>query len=234
MVPELPDESFATLFERDANTPTRRKRPHPGDEVDAVVVQIGKDAVFVEFDGRLQGSIDTAELRTPDGVLAANVGAAIRARVVNVTRDGEIRLVPTLASAAALGLGVALGDGTDATSVRVAVGQAVEGTVSRVETYGVFVQLDGTTDRAGRGLLPAVELGLPRGADLRKTYLVGSKIRAKLIELSETGNMRLSLRALREDEERAQFDGFRSGAETAAPATLATLGDVLKRFQSKR
>jgi small subunit ribosomal protein S1 len=110
----------------------------------------------------------------------------------------------------------------------VTVGQVLTGTVARVETYGVFMQIDGTSGRSGRGLLPASELGLPRGSDLRKAFPIGTKLRAKLTELGEDGKMRLSLRALREDEERAEFDGFKS-AQSDALAGFGTLGDRLKK-----
>jgi small subunit ribosomal protein S1 len=110
----------------------------------------------------------------------------------------------------------------------VAVGQVVSGTVDRVESYGVFLQIDGTKGRAGRGLVPTVELGVPRGADLRKAFPLGTKLKAKVLDLAE-GKMRLSLRALKDDEERAQFEGFqKQEKDTVAPTGFGTLGDLLK------
>jgi small subunit ribosomal protein S1 len=228
MSTERPDESFATLFERDATSRPAGRRAQPGDEVDVVVVQIGKDAVVVEYGGRGQGFIDAMDLRNADGSLTVKVGAAFRARVVHISVEQDIRLVPTRAAAATIGVGVSVGGTTEVVATRVAVGQVLAGTVARVETYGVFMQIDGTSGRSGRGLLPAVEIGLPHGADLRKAFPIGTKLRAKLMELGEDGKMRLSLRALRADEERAEFDGFKN-AQRDASAGFGTLGDLLKK-----
>jgi ribosomal protein S1 len=57
-------ESFAALFEREARAP-RVKAPHVGDVLEAKVVQVGKDTVFVELDGKRQAYLEAAELRAP-------------------------------------------------------------------------------------------------------------------------------------------------------------------------
>jgi small subunit ribosomal protein S1 len=59
---------------------------------------------------------------------------------------------------AAVGSTVSLGG-----NASVKVGSVVNGTVERIETYGIFVQIDGTTGKGGRGLVPQSELGVPRG-----------------------------------------------------------------------
>jgi small subunit ribosomal protein S1 len=116
--------------------------------------------------------------------------------------------------------------------MKVAVGQVVAGEVSRVESYGLFIQIDGTKGRAGRGLAPTVELGMPRGTDLRKAFPVGTKLRAKVIEITED-RMRLSLRALKDDEERAQFEGFLRTDKPEGNASFGTFGDLLKARKPK-
>jgi small subunit ribosomal protein S1 len=221
------EKSFASLFEETSKGLPRRRRPRVGDAVEAVVVQVGKEAVFVEFGGHEQGFIEALDLRAPDGSLKAAPGDTLRARVVAVDSEHGIRLAPTVESAVAAGASVSLSPSREAEAVKVAVGQAVNGEVSRVESYGIFLQISGTKGRAGRGLLPVAELGVPRGADLRKAFPLGTRLKAKIIDLSE-GKMRLSLRALKDDEERAHFDGFRE-TEKAAPAQgFGTLGDLLK------
>jgi small subunit ribosomal protein S1 len=115
--------------------------------------------------------------------------------------------------------------------VKIAVGQVVSGTVSRIETFGVFLQIEGTKGREGRGLVPLAELGVPRGTDLRKKFPEGTKLTAKVLDISE-GKMRLSLRAMKDDEERKQFEGFKKEAPT--PGTMGTLGDLLKKSGAKK
>jgi small subunit ribosomal protein S1 len=59
-------------------------------------------------------------------------------------------------------------------------GAIVNGTVDRIETDGIFVQVHGTKGRAGRGLVPNAELGVPRGTDLRKAFPEGTRVTAKV------------------------------------------------------
>jgi small subunit ribosomal protein S1 len=114
---------------------------------------------------------------------------------------------------------------------KVAVGAIVSGTVDRIETYGVFVQIEGTKGRAGRGLIPNAELGVPRGTDVRKTFPEGTKVTAKVVDTAE-GKIRMSIRAAKDDAERADFDGFREKAK--GPAKLGTLGDLLQKKLGKK
>jgi small subunit ribosomal protein S1 len=196
--------------------------------LEVVIVQVGKDAVFVELDGRRQGFIEAIDLRAPDGTMKAALGDRLRVRVVHVDDQG-VRLAPTIEAAAAAGASVSLDGSTEPDAVKFAVGQVVSGAVERVESYGVFLQVDGTKGRAGRGLVPVSELGTPRGADLRKAFPLGTKLKAKVLSLEE-GKMRLSLTALKDDEERKEFEGFK-GKDKDAPVTrgFGTLGDLLKK-----
>lgn len=109
--------------------------------------------------------------------------------------------------------------------VSVKVNAVVTGVVERIETYGVFVQIDGTKGRAGRGLVPQAELGVPRGTDLRKAFPEGTKVTAKVLETGE-GRLRLSIKGAKDAEERADFEAARGKAQV--PASLGTFADLLK------
>jgi small subunit ribosomal protein S1 len=231
MSTDRPDESFAALFEKQgAGQVTRKRNPRVGETLEVVVVQVGRDAVFVELEGNRQGYIESVDLKAPDGSIKAVVGARIRARVVRVDAEQGVRLAPTVEAAVAVGASVPLGGTPEAAAVTVAVGQVVSGVVERVESYGLFVQIDGTKGRAGRGLLPVAEIGAPRGTDLRKAYPLGTKLKAKVLEIGE-GKMRLSLRAMKDDEERKEFEGFRGEQEKKGPAknSFGTFGDLLRK-----
>ena len=106
-----------------------------------------------------------------------------------------------------------------------AVGRVVSGTVERIETYGIFVQVEGTKGRAGRGLVPNAELGVPRGTDLRKAFPEGTKVTAKVLETGE-GRLRLSIKGAKEAEERADYEAARG--KQVAPRSLGTFADLLK------
>src|SRR6266851_5067766 len=97
MMPKEPKgESFAALFEGDANRTTPRRRSLGiGEELDVVVVQIGRDAVFVELDGKQEGFIEAKDLTSKAGELTVKVGSRITARVVETGgRPGAVRLIP--------------------------------------------------------------------------------------------------------------------------------------------
>jgi ribosomal protein S1 len=226
MSSDRPDESFAALFEKTSRAAPRLRGPRVGETLEVIVVQVGGDAVFVELDGHRQGFIEATDLRAPDGTTRAAVGDRLRARVVTIDPEQGVRLTPTTESAVAAGASVSLGPSSEPAAVSIALGQVVSGAIDRVESYGLFLQIDGTKGRAGRGLLPTVELGVARGTDLRKAFPLGTKLKAKVVEIGD-GKIRLSLRALKDDEERAQFDGFRD-QEQKAPAAkgFGTLGDL--------
>jgi ribosomal protein S1 len=234
MPSDRPEDSFAALFEKSAAAVPARRGARVGETLSVVVIQTGRDAIFVEIDGQRQGFIEASNLRAPDGTLKAAVGDRLQARVVRVDAENGIELMPTVAAAVAAGASVTLGPvggspAAEADVVKVALGQAVSGKVDRIESYGLFIQLEGTKGRAGRGLIPTGELGVPRGADLRKAFPLGTKMTAKVIDMTE-GRMRLSVVALKEDEERAHYEGFREReGEAAAPQKLGTLGDLLKK-----
>jgi small subunit ribosomal protein S1 len=114
--------------------------------------------------------------------------------------------------------------GASVKPLALAIGSVVSALVERIETYGVFVQVEGTKGRAGRGLVPNVELGVPRGTDLRKAFPDGTKVLAKVLEVGE-GRLRLSVKGAKDDEERSHYEGFSaSGAKG-----MGTFGDLLRK-----
>jgi small subunit ribosomal protein S1 len=116
--------------------------------------------------------------------------------------------------------------GATVKEARIAIGAIVRGVVERIESYGVFVQIDGTKGRAGRGLVPSQELGVPRGTDLRKAFPEGAALTVKVLETGE-GRLRLSIKGAKDDEERADFEEARG--KTGTPVSLGTFGDLLKK-----
>jgi len=224
MASDRPAESFAALFEQSTRATAKPKRPRVGDEVDAVVIQVGRTAVFVELAGHEQAFFDAADLRSPDGTSTVQAGDKVRGRIAQVDDEG-VRIEPAESVRVA-------SEGGGEEPVKIVVGQMVAGAVDRVEIYGVFLQIEGTKGRAGRGLIPTVELGTPRGADLRKAFPLGAKLQAKVVAV-EDGKMRLSLRAVKDDEERKQFDGFREKDKATEGHGFGTLADLLKQKKGR-
>jgi small subunit ribosomal protein S1 len=184
------------------------------------VTRLADFGAFVRLAAGVEGLLHVSELGGkvdhPSRLLKQGQQIMVVVKKID-TREKKISLVPAPQGIEA---------GSQVASATVALGSIVNGVVDRIEQYGVFVQIDGTAGRAGRGLVPNAELGIPRGADVRKQFPEGTRVTAKVIDTAE-GRLRLSIRGMREDEERAQFDGFRERAN--APAKLGTLGDLLAK-----
>jgi small subunit ribosomal protein S1 len=174
---------------------------------------------FVQLSPGVEGLLHVSEL----GGKVAHPSAALKTgEQLNVV----VRSVDKAAHKISLALAAeGLSLGATAQTPTFVVGAIVQGVVDRIETYGVFLQIDGTRGRVGRGLIPNAELGTPRGSDTRKHFPPGSRITAKVLETGE-GKLRLSIKAVAEDEERADFDGYRA---SASQNKLGTLGDLLRK-----
>jgi small subunit ribosomal protein S1 len=184
------------------------------------VTRVAEFGAFVRLAAGVEGLLHVSELpgkvSHPSALVKA--GDALHVVVRSIDRSARrIALAP-----APDGLAV----GAEVTAHSVSIGSIVNATVDHVEPFGVFVQLEGTRGRQGRGLIPNAELGTARGADTRKLFPEGHKLSAKVLETGE-GKLRLSIRALKDDEERAEYDGYRASA--SVPRKLGTLGDLLKK-----
>jgi len=190
-----------------------------GKVIEGTVSRVLDFGAFVRLAAGIDGLLHVSELGTKQGA-APSVKPGQSLRVVVRSVDPAARKIAL--APAPEGLNV----GEEAKGVKVSVGSLVTCKVERIEPFGVFVQIDGTAGRQGRGLIPNVELGTPRGSDTRKLFPVGTALTAKVLETGE-GKLRLSLRAVKDDEERADFDGYR--ATTAAQSGFGTLADLLKK-----
>ena len=104
-------------------------------------------------------------------------------------------------------------------------GQVVEGTVDRIESYGVFLVFPG-----GRGLVPASETGTERGTDLKRHFQLGQALKAQILEVDGTGKIRLSLTAAVRAAERAEMEAWQRSQRPSGAGSkgFGTLGDLLK------
>ena len=187
-----------------------------GRVVAGAVTRLTEFGAFVRLGAGVEGLLHVSELpgRVDHASKALTAGQSLAVVVRSVDRATHRVSLALAPQGAAVG--------SAAQGMTVAVGAIVDGTVDRIETYGVFVQIAGSTGRAGRGLIPNAELGVPRGADLRKLFPEGMAVRAKVLETGE-GRLRLSIRAIGVDEERAAYEGDQRSARSGA-----TLGALLK------
>jgi small subunit ribosomal protein S1 len=190
-----------------------------GKVVRGTVTRMLDFGAFVQLAPGVEGLLHISEL----GGKIAHPSAALKIgeqlNVVVRSVDAGARKISLAPAAEGLSLGA------DAQTPSFVIGAIVTGVVDRVEPYGLFLQIEGTRGRVGRGLVPNAELGTARGADVRKLFPVGTKLTAKVLETGE-GKLRLSVKAVAADEERADFDGYRA---TVAQNKLGTLGDLLRK-----
>jgi small subunit ribosomal protein S1 len=192
-----------------------------GEVVPGMITRISDFGAFVRLAASgVEGLLHVSELggKKDEALRALQVGQPITVVVKSIDREARrIGLAPAPDGAAA---------GAIVQDAAPPIGAIVTGKVERIETYGVFVQLDGTRGRAGRGLVPNAELGVPRGTDLRKAFPEGTAVTVKVLETGDR-KLRLSIKGAAADAERAQFEDARG--KMNAPKTLGTLGDLLKK-----
>jgi small subunit ribosomal protein S1 len=226
-------ESFAALFEAQGSQQQRR-RFHTGENVEVTIVLVAREAVFADLGGKQEGMFELADLSDDEGNVQVKVGHRVMAIVAGIEREtGQVRLKPVAVKAEADSEPVALA-ATRGAGPLIAEGARIKGTVTGIERYGVFVQIAGTKDRAGRGLVPASETGTPRNADLKKHFTVGQEIEAKIVAVAPDGKIRLSITALAGDQERAEVAAYQKAEEKKRDAAsipvrgFGTLGDLMK------
>jgi small subunit ribosomal protein S1 len=191
----------------------------PGEVVPGQVSRLADFGAFVRLAAGIEGLLHVSELgarvQSPSEVLS--VGQQVMVVAKSIDREKH-RIGLTLAEAGAVA-------GSTPVGAAIVVGKVVKGTVERHERFGVFVQLEGTRGRDGRGLIPNAELGVAHGVDLRKEFPLGTEVTAKVLETG-SGRLRLSIKAALDDAERADFDSFRQSQASAGK--LGSFGDLLK------
>ncbi len=187
-----------------------------GQVVEGTVRKLMDFGAFIELAPGIEGLLHVSELGAgaahPSSFL--NVGDRLLVTVQSVDPERQrISLAPAPKGLAA---------GSKAPTTKLAIGDVVDCVVERHERFGFFVQVKGTSGKAGRGLIPERETGTPQGTDLKKKFPLGTELKAKVID---AGRLKLSLKALAEDEDRKVFEQYKKGQ---SGKSLGTFGDLLK------
>ena len=192
-------DNFASLMTTEGGSDRARKRLSRGEVLDATVMQIASDTVFVDVGTLTDGRIPRLELLGEDGKVRVAVGDRVRVSVVEPRFEGSILK--------ALGQAAPPGEAPRSNEV-------LAGRVTRVEKFGVFV-----STAKGEGLIPLRELPLPPGSDHRKLFPVGKEFPVVLLDANAQGKLRFSATSVSRVEEEQNFRDFASGTVTAeAPA----------------
>ncbi len=187
-----------------------------GDKVIGKVARIQDFGAFVEIrpgvDGLIHVSAMSLDRRVKNPRDVVKVGDEVEATVVKVEWDKRR-------------IGLSMVKTPQELANELQRGKVFEGAVDRIEGFGVFVKLP----NGARGLVPAAETGTQRGSDLKKEFENGQKVKVVIQELdSKNGRIRMSIRAAKEAEERAEFEGYMNTSNKKGKG-LGTLGDLLKK-----
>jgi small subunit ribosomal protein S1 len=119
------------------------------------------------------------------------------------------------------------GDAANETPQRVLPHKPVRAKVVNIESGGLIVRILGVTGRNARGYIPAGGTGTPRGTELRKAFNIGQEVEAKVMEMDpRRGEVKLSIRALSEEQERSAYQQYRQQLKAEAKFTF---GDLLAK-----
>jgi ribosomal protein S1 len=199
MLRRMATDSFAALMTTEGGSDRARRRLSRGEVLDATVMQIASDTVFVDVGTLTDGRIPRVDLLDAEGKIRVAVGDRLRVSVVEPRFEGSLLK--------ALGQSAPPGETPRANEV-------LNARITRVEKFGVFV-----STAKGDGLIPLRELPLPPGSDHRKLFPVGKEFPVVVLDANAQGKLRFSATSVARVEEEQNFRDFANGAASAAPAT---------------
>jgi small subunit ribosomal protein S1 len=190
---ESEEESFADLFERSQKDAGRLE---PGAKMEAMVLKITKDWVFLDTGRKGEGILDIKEVTDADGNVTVNVGDKVTAWFVS-SRNNEMRFTTKLGGGARGAAGNAQLEDAYATGI------PVDGVVEKEVKGGFEVKVAGS-----RAFCPFSQMGLRRIDDA--STFIGKHLPFRVTEYGEHGrNIVLSHRALLEEEVQQQKEALK-------------------------
>ncbi|MBI4633995.1 MAG: 30S ribosomal protein S1 [Deltaproteobacteria bacterium] len=184
--------SFAELFEK---TEVRKDYLTPGQKVEATIVKITPDWIFLDLGGKSEGYLDRKELTDDNGNLSVQEGDSITAYFLS-SRFNE-KLFTTK-----------IGAGDSARAYMEDVwrsGIPVEGVVEKEIKGGFEIKLAGQM----RGFCPYSQMGLHRIDNPQEA--IGLRLSFRITEYGEQGrNIVLSSRAILEEQKKKDEEALKA------------------------
>src|SRR5215510_10045096 len=211
--------------EQQANAAEARKSIVEGAVIAGRVVSVRDFGAFVDLGGGVQGLLHVSEMaweRVPDASQFVKTGDQLTVKVLRV--DPEKQKI-------SLGLKQLATDPWSRAGETYQPGQLRTGRVTRVAEFGPFVELEPGIE----GLVPLSESGVPREADVKKAFRVGSDLQVVVLDVDAPARrIRLSVtgvQSLREADEMRQYTERTDGG---APEKLGSLADKLRDALNRR
>lgn len=210
--------------ERENQARAVRERLIVGAELDGIVQSIQPYGAFIDLGG-IEGLVHISELgvgrvdRVEDVV---KVGEAVKVRVVALDPRG---------TGGDLKISLSMKSSDQPEQQHVAADTMLVGKVAEVAQFGVFVDTE-----QGRGLVPINELGIPHGADPKRSFPIGKEVEVVVLSRDhKTGKLRLSIKGVAAAEERSNYKSFAQQNKKAAGGGkgMGSLGELLKGLDVK-
>lgn len=204
------EESFAELF---AASQAKSGKLKPGAQVQARVLQVSNEWVFLDIGQKGEGVLDRRELTDPEGNLTVAAGDTITAWFVGSTK-GELRFSTKVGGTGA----AAQGQLEDAWRS----GIPVEGVVQKEVKGGFEVKVGGSV----RAFCPFSQIALRRVENT--AAFVGQHLPFRVIEYGERGrNIIVSHRAILEEGQRQEREKLKESLAvgTVVEGTVTSLRD---------
>jgi len=189
-----------------------------GTVLEGAIKNITEFGMFIGIEDGIDGLIHvsdiswTKKIRHPSE--AYQVGDMVQAKVLTVDQENE---------KFTLGVKQLAEDPWSYVPDRYPVGSLVEGLVTNITDFGVFVEVEEGIE----GLVHVSEISSKKVKSPSEMFKEGVTIQAKVIHVSaEERRLGLSIKQLKDDEERKKPKEFRTGG---AEAGGQTLGDLLKQ-----
>lgn len=186
------EQSFAELFEK---TQMRKDFLNPGQKIEAMIVKITPDWVFIDLGGKSEGHLDKNEFLDEEGKMTVNEGDAITAYFLSSKHNEKLFTTK-------------IGAGDSARTYMEDAwrsGIPVEGVVEKEIKGGFEIKLPGGL----RGFCPFSQVGLYRVE--KAEDFIGRRLSFRIMEYGEKGrNIILSSRAILEEQRKKEEDALKA------------------------
>ena len=191
------------------------------------VVRMQPFGVFVELEPGVDGLIRMIDLMFTDRPVSLTRFEQPN-EVVKIGDEFEVIVSHLEPGAHRISIHPALqGEAASEAPQRVQVYKSAKAVIHTIDPAMLHIRLLGVTGCNARGVVLGSGTGTERGTDLKKKFKVGEIVEGKIMEIEpRRGEVKLSLRALNDDQERNAFKQYRDQAKRDSKVTF---GDLLAK-----
>ena len=181
------EDAFAKLLE---NSMSGTSSLEPGQLIEAEIVAISADCIFLQLDGKSEGQLDAAEMTDKDGNLTVKEGDTVKAYFLSA-KNGIMQFTTRISGDKA---------GNAVLENAFESGIPIEGTVEKEIKGGYEVKIG-----ESRAFCPYSQIGMKR-VENSEEY-IGKHLTFKILEYSENGrNILVSNRVILKEEHQNQIE----------------------------